>query len=185
MTSEEEWRVVGKYSGRYEVSSLGQVRIAKSHVPKRIGTLRRLVVDQYGYITVAMSAGGIRHTEFVHGLVAAAFIGPRPHGMEVNHKNGNKSDNRPCNLEYVTPSENARHAIRTGLAVPRRGAENGNSKFTESTISALRSDHATKHWTLDELAAMYSMSKKSVQNITKGRSWKHVALDSMQLNRGE
>lgn len=173
---EEEWRLVVGYGGRYEVSSLGRVRICKSHVPHRIGRLRCINTDHCGYRAVAMSVHGKRRTEFVHGLVAAAFIGPRPHGMEVNHKNGIKSDNRPCNLEYVTPSENMRHASRTGLSTPMIGVTNGNSKFTEDRIVALRSDHATGMWTLDELAAKHSMSKKSVQNITKGRSWKHLPL---------
>ncbi len=46
----------------------------------------------------------------VHVLVAAAWIGPRPVGMHVNHKDGRKTNCRPSNLEYVTPSENQLHA---------------------------------------------------------------------------
>ena len=47
---------------------------------------------------------------FAHHLVAAAFLGPRPLGMQINHKNGIKTDNYFTNLEYVTPSQNSWHA---------------------------------------------------------------------------
>ena len=50
----------------------------------------------------------------VHSLVALAFIGPRPEGMEVNHKDCDKQNNALNNLEYVTHGENQRHAAQMG-----------------------------------------------------------------------
>jgi hypothetical protein len=52
---------------------------------------------------------------FVHRIVAAAFIGPCPDGLEINHKNGIKLDNRAENLEYTTRSANMKHAYDSGL----------------------------------------------------------------------
>lgn len=52
----------------------------------------------------------------LHRVVYAAFVGPLLPGLEINHKNGNKTDNRPENLEQVTSRENKLHALRMGLA---------------------------------------------------------------------
>ena len=50
----------------------------------------------------------------VHVLIAYAFLGPRPDGLVIDHKNGNKLDNRACNLEYVSVSENMKRAYKEG-----------------------------------------------------------------------
>ena len=50
----------------------------------------------------------------VHCLVAYSFLGPRPEGFEIDHVNGDPSDNRACNLEYVTREENLRRAKAMG-----------------------------------------------------------------------
>ena len=55
---------------------------------------------------------GTTRTLAIHRLVMAAFTGVCPAGIHVNHKNGDAGDNRLANLEYVTPKENARHALR-------------------------------------------------------------------------
>lgn len=55
----------------------------------------------------------------VHQIVARAFIGSQERGIQVNHKDGNKSNNCVTNLEYATPLENTRHAVDNGLKVSR------------------------------------------------------------------
>lgn len=109
-TSEIEiWKPVVGHEGVYSVSNRGRVRrdaAARKAVPGRI-------LDGFpnedGYIRVTLS--GPRRTVAVHILVAHAFIGPRPDGHEVNHKNGQKTHNAADNLEYVTHLENIRHAV--------------------------------------------------------------------------
>lgn len=69
-----------------------------------------------GYHQVGMSKAGVGRQWYVHRLVAMAFLGvPQIPKMVVNHKNGIKTDNRPKNLEWVSQSDNIRHAIRKGL----------------------------------------------------------------------
>jgi hypothetical protein len=59
----------------------------------------------------------------VHREVALAFLHKDTHKNEVNHKDGDKSNNNMTNLEWVTTSENQKHAISTGLKKPRFGKD--------------------------------------------------------------
>ena len=72
-------------------------------------------IDRAGYITVRINKNGQSSTQFVHRLLAAAFI-PNPNNKPfINHINGIKTDNRLENLEWVTHAENIKHAYKTGL----------------------------------------------------------------------
>lgn len=98
----EEWRPVKGAPG-YEVSSLGRVR-------GRTGKILRGSRAGAGYRTFAI---GHRVRRYVHHVVAEAFIGPRPKGHEVNHKDGVKANCAKDNLEYTTHAENQRHGYHT------------------------------------------------------------------------
>jgi len=89
---------------RYEVSNLGRVRNA------RTGLVLRPRKHNWGYQQVALFYKGQRKDCYIHDLVATAFVEGWREGLEVNHKNGVKTDNRAENLEWVSSSENHRHA---------------------------------------------------------------------------
>lgn len=73
-------------------------------------------INKDGYLKVDLYRNGNRTTERVNRLVATAFI-PNPENKpDVNHKDGNKLNNHYSNLEWVTKSENMKHAYQTGLA---------------------------------------------------------------------
>lgn len=115
----EEWRdAVG--TPNHEVSNLGRCR-------------RRGVSRLFGYLNIqgypAISIGEEKRMATIHSLVAAAFIGPRPSGLHINHIDGVKANNRVTNLEYVTCAENIRHAARLGLMAT--GDRNGSKKYPE------------------------------------------------------
>lgn len=98
------------YTVNYSVDEDGQV------MNKRTGRILKPRIDRCGYAQVALHENGKRYDQMVHRLVADAFLEqPNEKSWQVNHKNGNKQDNRLRNLEYVTPSYNMKHAYKNGL----------------------------------------------------------------------
>jgi hypothetical protein len=111
----ERWKKV--FGGWYEVSNLGNIRsVNRIGADGRRWKGRKIKVSPAkGYLRFVASINGVPKTTFVHVLVAKAFIGDRPIGKEVNHKNGNKLNCSLRNLEYKTRKQNAEHAAKAGL----------------------------------------------------------------------
>ena len=102
----EEWRPILGYEDRYCVSSEGRVYSVKARC------LLKPSLDGVGYFYVGLYSGPGRYCRVrCHVLVAEAFLGRRPPGQHVNHKDGYKPNNAAHNLEWVTPRRNAIHAI--------------------------------------------------------------------------
>ncbi len=80
----------------------------------RRGYLQLQGCDNYGYRLVKIIRQGRYFTVRAHRLVYEAWKGPIQEGYEIDHINGDKSDNRPCNLDLVTHSENIKRAARAG-----------------------------------------------------------------------
>lgn len=101
---------IAKSGERYEVSDRGRINSLRS------GMTLKPKVDKSGYCRVNLCGIDGERTHLVHRLVALAFLPNPEEKPEVNHKNGNPSDNNVANLEWSTPKENIDHAWRTGLA---------------------------------------------------------------------
>lgn len=128
-------------------------------------------LDRWKYRRVCVSVCGKRKVLRVHSLVMLAFVGPRPEGKEVNHKDGNKGNNSLDNLEYVTKSENVRHSFAVlGRPPPYRkfGADHCNAICVDrELLLARRAAGAT--W--KELVIEFGGSIKTLGNIVGRRHW--------------
>lgn len=97
------------FEGIYAVTENGQV------FSYRKGNYLSLNYKKNGYVYVELNVNGNVTNHRVHRLVAETFIANSDNKPFVNHKNGIKSDNRVCNLEWATGTENNLHAIKEKL----------------------------------------------------------------------
>jgi len=92
------------FEGQYEVSNAGDIRNVKS------GRILAKSLMGAGYVKADLWSFGKRRQTSVHRVVAGAFLGIPIEDMEVNHKDGDKTNNHVSNLEWVTKSENEKHS---------------------------------------------------------------------------
>jgi len=157
---EEQWKPVEGYEYRYAVSNLGRVKRVDN------GLILKPWSTPAGYVAVGLYHDwrGHRTARLVGHLVTNAFLGPIPAGLCRNHIDGDKTNNRLDNLEYVTLSENVRHAISTGLNPRYKWRNAWTTPEQRKEIQALWPKHSTR-----ELARMFNLSKSAVGVIIKRR----------------
>lgn len=105
---------------------------------------------------------------FVHRLVAEKYI-PNPNNLpQVNHKDGDKTNNSVENLEWVSNQENRNHAVKNGLHL--QGEKCPWSKLTQEDVDYIRSHKDMKR---TELAKMFNVNRTTISGIINNHSWKN------------
>lgn len=172
----ENWKPVVGYEGLYDVSDQGRVRRSPLTGSYNAGQLLHTSKVRSGYWRVRLSKGGIAITYMVHGLVAAAFIGPRPEGYEVNHIDGDKANSKLSNLEIVTRSENRMHSMHVLGTIHKlkRGEENPHARLTANQVRAIRKAYAMGLCGQTELGRIYGVTGSAIYCIVHNKVWKHL-----------
>jgi hypothetical protein len=135
--NEEIWKDVEGFEGYYQVSNLGNVRSLDRFVTNsgfnvlRKGKILKTSLSGHyrNYPSIQLQKDGKRKNYSVHRLVAFAFIANPENKPEVNHINGDTTDNRVVNLEWCTPKENVNHAFNMGLYPERLAEDCPNTKW--------------------------------------------------------
>ena len=155
------WKMLRRWKGQ------GSDRKLIPITPKRVeGT------DRYGYIQVTFKIGETHYAAKAHRLVWIHFFGDIPEGVEINHKHGVKTDNRPGELELMTRNENRQHAVDNMLTA--LGERNCSAKLTEAIVKQCRDDVAAGRSNCTQLARKYGVSRPTMWHALKGNTWKHV-----------
>jgi hypothetical protein len=124
----ETWKAIPDYEGLYEVSNYGDVRRVARYGRRWVHPCKPKRTRD-GYLETTLVKNSKAKSIRTHRLVAMVFC-ENPHGKpEVNHIDGNKHNNCADNLEWVTSSENQKHAYRTGLQRVCGGAISNRKKI--------------------------------------------------------
>lgn len=154
----EIWKSVLGYEGLYMVSSTGIVRNSG------LSTLKPSIRSKTApYLAVSLTKNGRSCSHFLHRVVATAFLENKSDLPFVNHIDGVKTNNSVENLEWVSATENMRHAIQKGLL--KKGNENHRRVLRDAEVEEL-----IKRFTNGEsrkcLAKAYGCSRRTVHRIT-------------------
>lgn len=170
--SQEGWRDVAGYEGLYQVSNYGRVKSFRrrgNNKDRILNPFRTSKKGAYRCVTLSKDGNDIRAS--VHRLVATAFHENPENRAEVNHKDGNPSNNHVDNLEWVTRSQNMLHAFATGLK-SNKGENNNNHALTEREANFMRYIRGLypEIKTVD-IADFYGLAPDHVRSIFRFEAW--------------
>lgn len=161
MEVKELWKPLLEYKG-LEVSSIGRIRKAANKSRKE-RILTEFPKDRDGYCRCSVQKlDGTWTSQPVHRLVAKAFISNVENKQAVNHIDGNRTNNKVENLEWVTPKENVIHSFKFGVRkkckqVPKK------TILTDFQISQI--DKLREFYTVNQIAKLFNIEYQSLKNI--------------------
>lgn len=155
---QEIWKSISFTNGKYEVSNLGRVR-------SMLGVLPRILSIQNNrrYPTIGIAS----KTYMVHRLVAIEFLPNIDNKEQVNHIDGDKQNPSANNLQWVTHSENAIHAVLTSSI-------SGYKKLTQEQVLDIRKNHS--HRSHGNIAIEFGVTRQTIQKLLSGKSWNYEHL---------
>lgn len=183
-----ELRPVAGYEGYYSVANDGRIwshpRRQKYSGRVRGGHFIKGGKSKNGYWAAIFCKDGPRQNLLIHRVVAFAWLEPPANSsMEVNHKDGNKDNNHPSNLEWCTPAENIRHAISKGLIVHTQAMRDAlrvtqiNTGIKKRALTDAQVDYLFSELfngrTQKSLAKEFGLHVMTINNIVHGKTYRN------------
>jgi hypothetical protein len=178
----EEWRDVKGYEGRYRVSSDGRVQSC-SHKTQWQWRDLRTSVNEHGYHLVKLQKNRSVRNSSVHRIVAKAFLGEPADGMEVDHINGDKNDNRASNLEWVSRKENVGRHWRKNPGRPEFSCERHPMAKATPEMVAVAIALYVGGMRPNDASARVGMGKNWLCGILNGKLWSNLNLDTAKYKQ--
>jgi hypothetical protein len=176
----ETWKDIEKFNNEYQISNIGRIRskfkvIVRSNGTNhtRVSKVLKPAISNDGYLKGAVCVDKKMIPYKIHRLVAENFCEGYKAGLEVNHIDGNKQNNNCENLEWVTRSENIKHAVKTGLLPVTRGSQRAQAKMTEKDVVQIHQMMA-KGVKRKDICAFLNISIHMYKDVQRGKTWKHV-----------
>jgi hypothetical protein len=175
----EIWKDVVGFEKYFEVSSYGRVKSKARFVNRSVGAPfwkkeKILTPKTKRYAEYNLSINGVSNFKTGHRLVGEAFL-PNPENLPmVLHKDNNKLNNRVDNLEWGDGFKNMQDAVKTGAVIAQKGMERPQAKSTDAQIIEIRKLYGTGNFTMNEIGEMFGYPYRSISDIVRGKSWKHL-----------
>lgn len=173
----EIWKDIVDYEGLYQISNLSRIRSLdrrinhkNNHTIIRKGKVIKPVLGNRGYLKFLLSKDNKQKAQLLHRIVAQYFIPNPENKSEVNHIDGDKTNCRIENLEWVTPSENSIHGF--ALDLKPRGENHFKTKLTNEQVKEIKFGHIGLNQA--EIAKLYDVKPNTISQIKTGRKWKHI-----------
>lgn len=161
----EKWEILETKKGVCVVSNLGRVKAPINIGYRHSEWLYKLHSTKKGYLYVHLKGGNIT----VHRLVGIAFIKNKENKPYVNHKDGDKKNNRMTNLEWATNSENQKHAHRIGL-ISFHGMGSRRRILSDKDVIKIYKSSLSNI----SLSNKYMVHPSTISDIKRGKSWTTV-----------
>ena len=179
------WKDISFTDNNYSVSNLGNVMSKQRYVINNINGGKRLLPNVYlspktkknGYLEVQLIVNNTRKMFYVHRLVAHFFIGNIPDKYEINHKDGNKSNNNIDNLAIVDRFENAQHSyhvLNNKNLINCIGEKHGMSKLNNEDIFQIREMYKNGIIPREIQKIFTKASASSIAKVCYRETWKHI-----------
>ena len=178
MKEKEIWKDIPEYEGYYQASSLGRVRSVDRTITRKDGVIvnykGKLISPVKNSRTKRLQLNLMRNgklkTYYVHYLVAAAFIGKRPEGLDVLHADGDCLNNKSDNLSYDTETQNHIDCYRYGKTTTT-------GRLSVEDVVKIRRLYDNKQYKQRELAEMFNVGRSNIGHIVNRRSYKFINED--------
>lgn len=172
----EEWKTINGYGEKYQVSNLGRIRTLGGKTWKQ-PRIKETTLSN-GYVRVVLVGDGKRKNEFVHKLVAEAFLDNPMNKTQVDHINTITTDNNVNNLRWVSCSENANNPLtRKHKSISKSG---NNNPMCKENLS--NEQYETQ---LNRLKSLHQLRKKSVLQLDINSKRVIKSFDSIKSARDE
>lgn len=180
----EIWKDIEGYENKYQISNLGKVRSLIDNKGNERIVIKTTKEQNNGYLYVNLWKNSKMKSKKIHRLVAEAFLDNPQNKPQVNHIDGNKENNCVDNLEWISASDNCKHAYNSGLSNPIKNLpkdlKGKNNPKAKKIVQLDVNNNLIKEWETikeaKETLGIYHISAccRGIRKTAGGFVWKYV-----------